>query len=78
MRMKDPNSQVPPPKPDQFETMKELAEKLSEGIPHIRVDFYYIQNRIYVGELTFYHYSGFAKIQPEEWAIKMGDWIQIH
>lgn len=33
--------------------------------------------RLYVGELTFYHCSGFAPIQPEEWAIKMGDWIKL-
>ena len=39
IRMRDPNSDTAPRKPECFEQMKELAEVLSKGIPHLRVDF---------------------------------------
>ena len=77
IRMRDPNSDVLPEKPIRFDEMKKIAAVLSKGLPHLRVDFYCANGWLYVGELTFYHCSGFAPIQPEEWAIKMGDWIKL-
>ena len=78
IRMKDPNSDVLPFKPKCFTEMKEIAEKLSQNIPHVRVDFFFVNNKIYVGELTFYHSAGFSHVYPEEWNYKMGDWININ
>ena len=72
-----PNSTPPYFKPDGFEQMKELAEKLSQNIPHVRVDFYNINGRIYFGELTFYHWSGFVAFEPKEWDKTFGDWITL-
>lgn len=77
IRMKDPNADIPPKKPGCFETMKSIAGKLSLGVPHLRVDFYVVNNRPYVGELTFFHNSGFTAIQPDEWNKKLGDWIEL-
>lgn len=77
LRMKDPNSEVLPEKPAQFEKMKELASILSERIPCVRVDFYVVNNQIFFGEMTFYHASGFAKINPEEWNYQLGKWINL-
>lgn len=77
IRMKDPNSDVLPEKPIRFDEMKKIATQLSQGFPHLRVDFYSANGKLYVGELTFYHCSGFAQIQPEEWAVKMGNWIEL-
>ena len=80
MRMKDPNSsnEQLPQKPARFNDMIEIAKALSKEIPHVRVDFYMVDDKIYVGELTFYHCGGFALRTPEEWAKKMGDWIDLH
>lgn len=77
IRMADPNADILPPKPKKFEEMKSLAAKLSEGIPHVRVDFYCVNDCVYVGELTFYHNAGFSEIEPEEWDQRMGDWIDL-
>ena len=77
MRMKDRNSEVLPEKPVAFDEMKEFATILSQGVPHLRVDFYYINGQIYVGELTFFHNSGFCNIHPEEWNYKLGEWIEL-
>ena len=45
-------------RPDKFSEMVTIAEILSKDIPFLRVDFYSVNNRIYVGELTFYPSSG--------------------
>ena len=44
--------------------MLDLAGKLSRDIPHVRTDFYCIDDKIYFGELTFYHGSGYEKFTP--------------
>lgn len=36
--------------PKHFEEMKELAAKISQGIPHVRTDFYEINDEVYFGE----------------------------
>ena len=64
-------------KPAGFDKMKELATKLSQGIPHVRVDFYDINGHIYFGEMTLFHWSGFVKFEPQEWDKKFGDWIEL-
>lgn len=72
LHMKDPNADVPPSKPREFEKMKEIATVLSKGIPHVRVDLYDISGKLYVGELTFYHNGGFGPVSPDEWDYKLG------
>ncbi len=72
-----PQSTVPIPKPLLFEKMIELAERLSEGIPFVRVDFYESDGQIYFGEMTFYPGSGFEEFTPEEWDETLGDWIEL-
>ncbi len=77
LEMEDPRPEIPPKLPDCFNTMKSLASKLSEGIPFVRVDFFCIKGRIYVGELTFFHQSGFGAITPKEWDEKLGDMLDL-
>ena len=77
VRARDPQAEITPERPMQFEKMREMAEILSKDIPHLRVDFYLVNGKIYIGELTFYHMSGFTKVQPDEWNLKMGQWIQL-
>ena len=72
-----PNADVPPAKPHSFEKMKEMAEKLSQNIPHLRVDFYEVNGNIYFGELTFSHWSGFTPFDPEKWDLKFGQWLKL-
>lgn len=57
--------------------MKKLAQKLSKGIPEVRVDFYDINGQVYLGELTFYHQSGFAPFSSEEWDLKLGQLLDL-
>lgn len=72
-----PMSNVTLKKPDNFEKMIELAERLSRGLPHVRIDLYNCNGKIYFGEMTFYHYGGMIKFHPEEWDYKFGSWLQL-
>lgn len=72
-----PNADIPPVKPQMFEEMKELAGRLSQGFPHVRVDFYEVNGRIYVGELTLFHFSGMVPFKPHKWDKTFGDWITL-
>lgn len=71
------NSPIIPSKPDSFEIMVELAKKLSEGIPHVRVDLYEIKNKPYFGELTFFDGSGFSIYEPKEYDTIFGDFLKL-
>lgn len=64
-------------RPEKLEEMIALAEKLSQNIPFLRVDFYYVNNRIYFGELTFFPASGFTKFVPEQWDTILGSYLQL-
>lgn len=64
-------------RPENLEEMQQLARKLSEGWPFLRVDFYYIQGKIYFGELTFYPEAGALQIRPREWNLRLGELIKL-
>lgn len=72
-----PRSANPPEKPVNFELMKKLAEDLSSGIPHVRVDFYNVNGKIYFGEYTFFSYGGWAEFHPEEFDYILGSFLQL-
>ena len=72
-----PNAQVCPEKPRGFEQMLELAEKLAAGIENVRVDLYSVNGKIYFGEYTLFHASGFAPFYPSQWDETFGKMLCI-
>ena len=72
-----PNSIPYPQKPVTFEKMKELASVLSAGHPHIRVDFYEVDGKVFFGEFTFSHWGGMTPFEPSKWDRILGDWIVL-
>lgn len=64
-------------KPKNFERMIELSKKLSKHIPHVRVDFYNVNGKIFFGEMTFYHWGGMKPFEPEEWDYTFGNWLEL-
>ena len=61
-----------PEKPKNYEKMVEIAEKLSQPFPHVRVDFYNIDGRIIFGELTFFTNAGYIPFDPDSFDYEMG------
>lgn len=72
-----PVNPVIPEKPAGFESMVNIAEKLSEGLPHVRIDLYVINGKVYFGEYTFYHFAGVMPFEPSEWDLKIGKWLRL-
>lgn len=72
-----PPAEHVPAKPQHFETMRQIAAKLSARHPHLRVDFYEVNGKVWFGELTFYSASGFGQFAPEEWDVIWGNYIIV-
>lgn len=64
-------------KPENYEEMVRLAEKLAEDFPHARIDFYNVDGEILFGEITFFHFSGWEKFEPEHFDTVFGSWLQL-
>lgn len=64
-------------KPEPIDKMLELARILSKNIPHVRVDFYYVDNKIYFGELTFHSGGGAVPIDPISYDYEWGKWLKL-
>lgn len=64
-------------KPECFAEMLELSSVLSQGIPHVRVDWYCISGKLYFGEMTFFDGSGFLLYDDPEIERKVGEWIHL-
>lgn len=64
-------------KPEAFEEMKNLAEFLSKDFSYLRVDFYYVNKKIYFGELTFHSEAGTGKFIPESFDVLFGQKLDI-
>lgn len=71
------HSKNPIKKPETFDEMVFISKKLSEGLPHVRVDLYEINGKIYFGELTFFHHGGFVPFKPEYWDDILGSYITL-
>ena len=63
--------------PAHLTMMTDMACKLSVGFPHVRVDFYHINGKVYFGELTFTPAGGCGRFEPEEWDTTIGTWLQL-
>ena len=58
--------------------MIDLSEKLSQDFPHVRVDFYRLDDgTVYFGEMTFSSASGSCKWNNEDINYKLGELIKL-
>ena len=71
------NNPVTPALPSTFEEMKQVAMKLSYGLPHVRIDLYSVDEKVYFGEFTFFDSSGFEEFTPREWDNVFGNWLKL-
>lgn len=65
------------PKPEKYDEMIKIAEKLSKGFPFVRIDLYEVDGKIFFGEYTFYPGGGFEEFSSVEWDEKLGEWINL-
>lgn len=72
-----PNVQKEMSKPDGLKEMLEIANTLAEDFPFVRVDLYWVNQKIYFGELTFYPWTGYVQFKPDEFDIALGDLFRL-
>lgn len=78
VRQHYPNSNYDIKKPECFEEMKKIAETLSRGIKHVRIDLYDVDGKPMFGEMTFFHFSGMERFFPDEYDYLWGEYIDIN
>lgn len=64
-------------KPRELEKMIKIAEILSEHFPHTRVDLYFENEQIYIGEITFFSASGTTNFYPCEYDELFGSYLDL-
>lgn len=65
-------------KPKSYDKMIQLSKEISKNIPLLRVDFYIVDDKIKIGELTLYHFAGFGPYDPYDWDNKIGEWLDLN
>lgn len=68
-----PNFQKPMEKPKGLDEMLNIAKVLSEDFPFVRVDLYWVNKKVYFGELTFYPWTGYVQFSPDEFDFILGE-----
>ncbi len=64
-------------RPKRLSEMLGIAERLAAGLDHVRVDFYDCGERIYVGEMTLYSWSGMSPFSPDAADFLLGAYWRI-
>ncbi|MDY0148589.1 MAG: ATP-grasp fold amidoligase family protein [Kiritimatiellia bacterium] len=61
------------PRPALLPEMIRLAEALSADFPYVRIDLFHCHNKLYFGEITFFHGGGFERFEPADYDQNLGD-----
>jgi len=64
-------------KPKFLKEMLEISKIISTKFPFVRIDFYYYENKLMVGEMTFYPGGGFEKFPNYDLDIKFGNNLRL-
>lgn len=65
------------PRPAKLDEMLRLSAALAQNTSFVRTDFYYIDDKIYFGEITFFPASGIKPFEPAVWDEKFGEWLKL-
>ncbi|MCI8642037.1 MAG: glycosyl transferase [Lachnospiraceae bacterium] len=63
--------------PNNFERMREIGEQIAKKFSYVRVDFYEVDGKLYYGEITLHHGSGFDIFRPEKYDLEFGKKLRL-
>jgi hypothetical protein len=63
--------------PATFDKMKEIAKEIAKRFKYVRVDFYDVDGKLYFGEITLHHGSGFNVFTPPEYDLRYGQLLKL-
>ncbi|MDR1649555.1 MAG: hypothetical protein LBR71_04775 [Synergistaceae bacterium] len=72
-----PHIDKKPGKPEKLAEMIGLAKKLCADFLFVRLDFYYADSKIYMGELTFTPSSGLEHWNPDSYNLVYGEMLHL-
>ncbi|KZK87648.1 hypothetical protein PsW64_00945 [Pseudovibrio sp. W64] len=64
-------------RPDHLDEMLEVSEIIASTLPFLRVDLYYVNKKIYIGEATFFPSAGWGKFSESSWDLKLGNLLKL-
>lgn len=62
--------------PQNLNLMIEYCIIVSKIFNYVRIDMYNVNGNIYIGELTFFHGSGYESIFPKKYENILGNWVK--
>ena len=65
------------PMPSTFFEMLRIGKEIARNMKYVRVDFYDVDGRLYMGEITLSHGSGFDSFFPEEYDRIYGEKLKL-
>ena len=65
------------PRPIRLDDMIALAERIGQGLDHVRVDIYDCGDHIWIGELTLYSWSGYSCFNPDGADLELGSYWRM-
>lgn len=65
------------PAPGSFDEMKRIGAEVARNFKYVRVDFYDVDGKLYMGEITLHHGSGFDSFIPSEYDIIYGNKLNL-
>ena len=65
------------PRPYGLDKMLEIASTIAKDFPFVRVDFYSVNQHVYIGEMTFYPWSGCVNFKPDSFDFELGDYFTL-
>lgn len=66
-----------PERPAHLEQMLQIAKKLAEDFPFVRVDLMSVEGKIYFSELTFTPSAGIMPFAPADADERIGQWLDL-
>jgi hypothetical protein len=65
------------PRPEGLDEMLRVADILAKDFPFVRVDLYWVNGKVYFGELTFYPWTGYVQFKPDEFDFILGEQFKL-
>ena len=66
------------PPPASYSKMREIGSEIAKLFKYIRVDFYDVDGRLYYGEVTIHHGSGYDVFIPEKYDYIYGEKLKLN
>lgn len=70
-------SDITPKRPQNFDEIVKIANKLCQKFPFVRADFYDLDGKIYFSEMTFTPAKGTLILDDDKVDFQMGEWLDI-